>query len=92
MNHEPPGDDREAGTKVRQRELREQGNCTAAGLAQIAPHADHSVKGGVDDRARVKAVRGEWNRGRALWAAGGTVLVWIAELFEVLLHRTGELV
>src|SRR5665213_707798 len=89
-DHEPPGDEREAGAEVRQCELREQGNGAAAGFTQITAHADRSVKSSVDDGAGVEAVRGEWIFGLTLRAAGGTMLVRIVELGEVLLHRTGE--
>jgi len=90
MGQQPPGDDGEAGAEVGQCELRQQRGGAAADFAQIAPHADGSVKSGVDDGAAVKAMRGEWSCGLALRAVGGAVLVGIFELGEVLLHGAAE--
>ena len=88
--HEQQRDDRDAGAEVRQRELRQQGNGAAAGLTQVAAHADQSVEGGVDDGADVEAVRGERMFGLTLRTVGGAMLVRVVELFQVLLHRAGE--
>ena len=61
-----------------------------ASVAQIAAHADAAVESGIGDGARVKAVGDErWFR-LALWAMRGAKLAGVGELFEVLLHRTGE--
>ena len=88
---EEHGDHGNAGAKLRQCEIGQQRDRTAAGRAEIAADADESIKGGVDDRASVEAVGFEWALGLALRALSGAMLVRRGgELGEVELHGARE--
>ena len=79
-----------AGAQVGQGELGQQRDGAPAGLAQVAAHADDAVEGGVDERAGVEAVRGEWMFGLALRAVAGAIAIGVSQLLGILLHRAGE--
>jgi hypothetical protein len=49
---------RDPEAEIGQRELRQQGNRAFTAMAQIAPHADRTVKLHINQRALIKAVRG----------------------------------
>ena len=73
-----------------QNELGQQGDSAPAGLAQVAAHADDAVEGGVDERARVEAMRGEWMFGLALRAVVRAVTIGVSQLLGILLYRAGK--
>ena len=72
---EEQGNHGDAGTQVRQGEIRQQRDGAAASGAEVAADADESIEGGVYDGARVEAVGFERVFGMALRAASGAMLV-----------------
>jgi arginine utilization protein RocB len=83
-------DHRQAAAQVGQDELGQQGHGALAGLAQVAAHADDAVEGGVDERARVEAMRGEWMFGPGTAGSGRGGAIGVSQLLGILLYRAGE--
>ena len=83
-------DYRQAAAQVGQGELGQQGHGTLTGLTQVAAHVDDAVEGGVDEGARVEAMRGERLFGVALRTVVGAIAIGVSQLLDVLLHRAGE--
>lgn len=75
---------------VRAAELRQERGRAFAGFAQIPADADGTIEAGIDEGARVEAVRGERMFGLALQALFRTDEIGVVELLEVLVHGTCE--
>jgi hypothetical protein len=64
--------------------------CAFAGPAQIAAHADRSVKPCVHQRPAVEAMRGQRSASFALWTVVRSVTIRVGNLLNILLDRANE--
>ena len=83
-------DDRNTEAKIGQGELRQQRNRTLARAAQVAAHADRSVKPRIHQCAAVEAIRGQPMASLAPRTVVRPVTIWVGNLFGILLDGTCE--
>ena len=88
--HQKQRDDRNTEAKIGQGELRQQRNRTLAGAAQVAAHADRSVKLRIHQRAAVEAMRSQPMPSQAPRTVVRSVTIWVGNLFGILLDGTRE--